>query len=379
MTARRLAVLLAAAAVLAGCSRSRCPVPCPTAPAPAPAPAAAGPALPSPAVPHDPFPGEEKHLRNIRQLTFGGENAEAYWSFDGERVVFQATRPPYVADQIFTMRPDGSDVRLVSTGMGRTTCAFFLPGDRRLLYASTHAQGYEPPKPPDRAAGYVWGLFEYDIYACDLTGQELRPLVAGPGYDAEATVSPTGDRIVFTSSRDGDVEIYTCAVDGSDVRRITDAVGYDGGAVFSPDGKKLAWRAQRPADDAGKEAFRALLAKGMVRPSQLELWVADVDGKNARQITSNGKANFGPFFTHDGQHLIFSSNLGDPKGRSFDLWMIGIDGEGLERVTNFSNDAHDDFDGFPMFSPDGKHLLWCSNRHNGRPHETNVFVADWIP
>jgi Tol biopolymer transport system component len=331
----------------------------------------------APAVAHEPFPGEERHLANIRQLTFGGENAEAYWSFAGDRVVFQTTRPPYTADQIFTMRPDGSELTLVSTGKGRTTCAFFLPGDQRILFASTHLGGDEPPPPPDRSHGYVWGIFDYELFTADLDGKHLTRLTDSPGYDAEATVSPKGDRIVFTSSRDGDLDIYTMAIDGSDVKRLTTAVGYDGGPVFSPDGTKIAFRAQHPEDDAGKAEFKGLLAKGMVRPSKLDLWVMDLDGANKKQVTTLGKASFGPFFSHDGKKLLFSSNLDDPTGRSFDLYLVGLDGGTPERVTFFTTDKHDDFDGFPMFSPDGTRLLWCSNRHNARPHETNVFVADW--
>ncbi len=325
----------------------------------------------------DPEPGE-RHLSNIRQLTFGGENAEAYWSFDGRRIVFQSTRPPWKADQILTMNADGSDVRLVSTGKGRTTCAFFLPGDQRILFASTHLESDAPPPPPDQSHGYTWAVFNsYEIFTVAADGSDVKRITNNPGYDAEATVSPKGDRMVFTSSRDGDLEIYTMALDGSDVKRLTNEVGYDGGPVWSPDGTKIAYRGGHPADDEGKARFKALLDKGLVRPNALEILVMDADGKNPRQLTKNGKANFGPFFTHDGKRIIFSSNMDDKSGRSFDLYLIGIDGTGLERVTYFSNAKHDDFDGFPMFSPDGKKLIWCSNRHNDHPHETNVFVADW--
>jgi TolB protein len=331
----------------------------------------------APAVAHDPFPGEEKHLSHIQQLTFGGENAEAYWSNAGDRVVFQSTRPPYTADQIFTMKPDGSDVQLVSTGKGRTTCAFFLPGDQRVLFASTHLAADEPPKPPDRSHGYVWGIFEYEIFSCGLDGKDLRRLTTSPGYDAEATVSPKGDRVVFTSSRDGDLDVYTMGIDGGDVKRLTTDVGYDGGPVWSPDGTKIAFRAQHARDDAEAKEFKELLARGMVRPSRLDLFVMDADGSNRRQVTHLDKASFGPAFSHDGKRLIFASNLDDKSGRSFDLYLVDLDGKNLERVTFFSNEQHDDFDGFPMFSPDGKRLLWCSNRHNAHPHETNVYIADW--
>jgi Tol biopolymer transport system component len=334
----------------------------------------------SPAVARDSYPGE-RHLKNIRQLTFGGENAEAYWSFAGDRLVFQSTRPPDTADQIYVMGADGSAPTKVSTGKGRTTCAYFLPGDRRLLYASTHLGGDAPPPKPDHSRGYVWPVFStYEIFTVGVDGTDLKRLTDSPGYDAEATVSPKGDRIVFTSTRDGDLDVYSMKLDGTDVRRLTDEVGYEGGAFFSPDGSKMCWRAGRPADDAGRAEFKGLLERGIVRPTQLEIWVMDADGSNKRQVTKNGRANFAPFFHPDGKRLIFASNLGDPspRSRSFDLYLIGIDGSGIERVTWFTDDEQDDFDSFPMFSPDGRHLVWCSNRHNEKKGETNVFVADWV-
>jgi TolB protein len=344
------------------------------------APAGGAPAAPSfsgPARPRAAEPGE-RHLTNVRQLTFGGENAEAYWSFAGDRLVFQSTRPPYPADQIYLLSLRGGDPTLVSTGLGRTTCSYFLPGDKRLLFASTHLFAPEPPKPPDRSHGYAWGIFEYDVFTVGVDGKDVQRLTESKGYDAEATVSPKGDRIVFTSSRDGDLDVYTMALDGSDVRRLTDEVGYDGGAVFSPDGTRIVYRGGHPADAEGKEKFRTLLARGLVRPDKLEIRLMDADGKNRAAVTRNGKANFGPCFTPDGKRILFSSNIDDPKGRSFELYLVRLDGTGLERVTFFSNEKHDDFDGFPMFSPDGKTLAWCSNRFNDRPHETNVFLADWV-
>ena len=338
-------------------------------------PAAAPEAIP---IPREALPGE-RHLKNVRQLTNGGENAEAYWSFAGDKIVFQSTRPPYTADQIFTMNPDGGDVRLVSSGKGRTTCAYFMPGDKEILFASTHHEGDEPPPPPDKSQGYVWGVFNaYELFTVGLDGKGLKRLTDSPGYDAEATISPKGDRIVFTSSRDGDLDLYSMALDGSDVRRLTDEVGYDGGAFYSADGSRICYRADHPTDEEGKGRFKALLSKGLVRPSRLELMVMDADGKNKRRVTANGRANFGPYFHPDGKRIVFSSNVEDATQRSFDLYLIDDRGIGLERVTQFTNDAHDDFDGFPMFSPDGKRILWCSNRNNARPHETNVFIADWV-
>jgi len=329
-----------------------------------------------------PFEGET-HLRNIRQLTFGGENAEAYWSFDETKLIFQSTRPPFTVDQIFTMTAEGGEVTLVSTGKGRTTCAYFLPGDGKILYASTHGKSPEPPKPPDRSQGYVWPIYDgYDIYVANADGSEPRNITNSPGYDAEATVSPAGDRIVFTSVRDGDIELYSMKLDGTDVKRLTNRPGYDGGAFFSWDGKKIVWRAPGAKDDVTKSDYRSLLERGLVRPSRLEIWVMDADGSNPRQVTDNGKANFAPFWHPDGRHVIFATNVYDPQGSNFELALVDVETREVERVTYFQRTregAHrsDDFDGFPMFTRDGKRLVWCSNRNNDKPNETNVFVADW--
>lgn len=333
------------------------------------------------------FP-EERRLANVRQLTFAGENAEAYWSFDETRLVFQSTRGTLAADQIYVMDADGRRPRLVSTGYGRTTCAYFLPGDERILFASTHAAGRAPPPGPTpeqrRRYGYLWSIFtSYDVYTARPDGSDVRPLIVSPGYDAEATVSPAGDRIVFTSSRDGDLDLYSCALDGSDVRRLTDQPGYDGGAFYSWDGRRIVWRAP-PQEHLDAQEFRELLAMQLVRPSRLELFVMDADGAGARQVTRLGGANFAPFWHPDGRRIIFSSNHHDPDGANFDLFLLTVDTGAVERVTFFERAAaggrrhSDDFDGFPMFTRDGRRLVWCSNRFNARPNETNVFVADWV-
>ena len=333
--------------------------------------ATAAPAVASIARAADP---RERHLVNLRQLTDGGENAEAYFSFDGRRLIFQSTRPPYGCDQIFTMGLDGSGVRLLSTGLGRTTCSYFLPGGRRYLYASTHLGSPDCPPSPDMSQGYTWALYQdYDIFIASLDDQTPVRLTDTPGYDAEATISPRGDRVVFTSARDGDLELYTMKLDGSDVRRLTNAIGYDGGAFFSPDGSKIVWRASRPREGAELDDYRRLLAQGLIRPSRLDLYVADADGSNVRRLTDNGAANFGPYFHPSGQKIVFASNLDAPRSRNFELYLINIDGTGLERVTWF-----EEFDGFPMWAPDGRTFVFCSNRFNSKPGETNVFLADWV-
>jgi Tol biopolymer transport system component len=316
----------------------------------------------------------EVRLRNIRQLTFGGENAEAYWSADGRKLIFQSTRDGSACDQIFVMDADGSNTRRVSTGGGKCTCAYFFPDGKRILYASTHLAALECPPRPDYSKGYVWKLDpDFEIFTADADGSGLTRLTDHPGYDAEATFAPDGSRVVFTSLRDGDLDLYTMRPDGSDVRRITTEVGYDGGAFFSRDGKRLVWRASRPKTDEERAAYAELLATNLIRPGTLELYVANADGSGATQVTHHGSASFGPYFFPDGKRIIFSSNLGTPGSREFDLWMIRDDGTGLEQVT-----FTPEFDGFPMFSPDGKKLVFASNRNAKTRGETNLFVADWV-
>ncbi len=316
----------------------------------------------------------ENHLSNIRQLTFGGTNAEAYFSFRQDQLVFQSTRDEFECDQIFTMNLDGSDVRLVSTGKGRTTCAYFLPGDSLILYSSTHAASDKCPPPVDRDRGYVWKLYdEFDIYLARLDGTIVKTLASSPMYDAEATVSPTGDRIIFTSLRDGDPALYTMNLDGSDLRKLTDRKGYEGGAFYSLDGTQIVYRANYPKDEEELADYERLMKDRMLRPMRLEVYVMDADGSNLHQVTQLGAASFAPFFHPDGKRIIFSSNYADPDRRIFNLFMINTDGTGLKQITH-----NDSFDGFPVFSNDGKTLVWASGRNAQSPREINVFIADWV-
>jgi TolB protein len=315
---------------------------------------------------------QERHLVNIRQLTHGGENAEAYFSPDGTRLIFQSTREGVPCDQIFTMKIDGSDVHRVSDGTGRTTCSYYLPGGQRILYASTHETSRECPARPSFDRGYVWPIYAgYDIYTANADGSGIAPLTRTPGYDAEATVAPDG-LITFTSVRDGDMEIYTMKSDGSDVKRLTNRPGPDGGPFFSYDGSRIVFRGRPLPPGQELDDYRALLADGVWRPTELELFVMNRDGTDLRQLTTLGGANFGPSWHPDGKRIIFASNMHDPKGRDFDLYLIGVDGAGLERIT-----FNETFDGFPMFSPDGKHLVFASNRNAKTEGETNVFIAEW--
>ncbi len=317
----------------------------------------------------------ERHLRNIRQLTFGGNNAEAYWSRNNKRLIFQRQDQVNAGcDQQYVMNADGSKMRRVSNGLGRTTCGFFYARDRRILYSSTFKHDRACPAPPDRSAGYVWPLGHLEIYTARTDGSDLRQLTNNGAYNAEATVSPDGSKIIFTSTMDGDIELYSMNIDGTGLRRLTLRIGYDGGAWFSPDGKMIVWRAAYPRTAADTADYARLLGQRLVRPARVEIWVANADGTGARQVTNLGGANFAPVFTPDGKKIMFSSNFEQPRSGSFDLFLINVDGTGLEKVT-----THSDFDSFPMFSYDGKKLVWASNRNQKQEGETNIFVADWVP
>ena len=317
---------------------------------------------------------QEKHFKNLKQLTFGGENAEAYFSSDGKQLIFQSTREGHDCDQIYTMNIDGSNAKLVSTGDGRTTCSYFFPGQKRILYSSTHLGGKQCPPKPDYSRGYVWAIYPtYDIFTARPDGSDLKQLTNSPGYDAESTITLDGKKIVFTSMRDGDLDIYTMDADGKNVRRLTNELGYDGGPFWSYDGKQIVYRAYHPQTEEQKADYQSLLKQHLIRPTTLEIWVMNADGSNKRQVTKNGKANFGPYFFPDGKRIIFASNMDDPKGRNFDLYKINVDGTGLERIT-----YNETFDGFPMFSPDGKKIVFASNRNAKVQGETNVFIADWV-
>jgi TolB protein len=315
----------------------------------------------------------EKRLRNVRQLTFGGENAEAYFSGDGQSLIFQSKRDGRECDQIYTMRTDGSGTRMVSTGKGRTTCSYFFPKRERILYSSTHEGGERCPPSPDFSRGYVWAIYpSYDIYTAKPDGSDLKRLTFATGYDAEATVSTDGRKIVFTSMRDGDLDIYTMDASGKNVRRLTTELGYDGGPFFSRDGRQIVYRAFHPKTEAEVARYKQRLAENLIEPNVFEVWVMNADGTNKRQVTNLKAASFAPYFFPDGRRIIFASNVGDPKGRNFDLYMINVDGTGLERIT-----FNETFDGFPMFSPDGSQLVFASNRNAKARGETNVFIADW--
>lgn len=316
----------------------------------------------------------EKHLKNVRQLTNEGENAEAYFSPDGKKLIFQRTTKRDGCDQIFSMNIDGSDVKRLSNGEGKTTCAYFTPDKKSIVYASTFKANPVCPPPPDYSRGYVWSLFAgFDIFQADLDGKNAKPLTTTSRYDAEATIRKDGT-IVFTSLRDGDLDIYTMDKNGKNVKKLTNELGYDGGPFWSTDGKQIVYRAFHPENEQEKADYLTLLKENMIRPTKLDIWVMNADGSNKRRVTNINKASFAPYFFPDGKRIIFSSNMDDPRGRNFDLYVVNVDGSGLERIT-----YNEVFDGFPMFSPDGKKLVFCSNRNAATQGDTNVFIADWQP
>jgi Tol biopolymer transport system component len=319
---------------------------------------------------------QEKHLANVKQLSFGGTNAEAYFSADGRQLIFQSTRGDLKCDQIFTMNIDGSDVKMISTGKGRTTCSYFYPNGKKILYASTHLASPDCPPRPDFSKGYVWAVYPgFDIFTAKPDGSDLKQLTNTAGYDAEATISEDGKKIVFTSMRNGDLDIYSMDADGKHVTQLTHELGYDGGPFYSPDRKWIVYRAYHPKTEQEINDYKELLKQNVIRPTSLELWIMKADGSQKRQLTSLGAASFGPSFFDHGKRIIFSTNIGATGGMgNFELYAIKADGSNLERIT-----YSDGFDGFPMFSRDGKKLVWASNRNAKAPRETNIFIADWVP
>jgi len=325
----------------------------------------------------------ETHLKNIQQLTFGGDNAEAYFSFDGKWIIFQRTKADegLTCDQIFIGKVPKKGkkfkYKMVSTGKGRTTCGAFLKDGKHIIYASTHLGADTCPPVPDRKKygnKYIWPLYDsYDIFMADLNGKIVKQLTTSKGYDAEATISPDGKKMLYTSDKDGDIDLYMMDLETGEEKRITNTLGYDGGSWFSPDGKKIIWRASRPTTEAEIKEYKELLAENLVAPTNMEVFTANVDGSDVKQVTKFGQANWAPYFMPDSKHIIFASNHEYKRGFPFNLYTINGDGSNLQKV------SHDNgFDAFPMFSPDGKKLIFCSNRNNGGTRDTNVFIADWI-
>lgn len=330
-----------------------------------------GPVPDSRAVEADP---RERHLKNIRQLTFGGQNAEAYWNPDGTRLVYQARLPGYPDEQIFVMNADGSGKKLLSTGLGRCTCSYFTPDERYVYFSSTHLRNEGPQKPVDMSKGYVWMVNpDFELFRRDMASGQIERVLSRDGYIAETTISPDGSFMVFTGSFDGDLEIYRANLDGTDVRRLTHEFGYDGGPFVSWCGTKIVYRRDNLETEEARKTYSELLKQNLVRPGDLDIWIMDADGSNKRRVTNLGGASFAPFLHPNGRQIVFSSSFHSANRREFDLFVVNVDGTGLRQIT-----FTPEFDGFPMFSRDGKKLVWSSNRYGTVPGETNVFVADWV-
>ena len=325
---------------------------------------------------------QETHLKNIHQLTFGGNNAEAYWSPNGKFLTLQSDYAKWKVscDQIFkldikkALKDTAYTPPMISLNKGRTTCSYVMPDNKHILYASTHLGGDACPIPtPTDGKRYVWPIFkDFDIFVANFSGKIIKQYTNSDGYDAEATISPDGKKIVFTSTRSGDLELWIMDIDGSNQKQVTNTLGYDGGAFFSPDSKKLVFRASRPTTEVEIKDYKLYYAKGLVAPTNMEIFTINIDGTDMKQITHLGKANWAPFFTPNGKKIIFSSNHQSKKGYDFHLYTVNLDGTGLEKITTESY-----FNAFAMFSPDGKKLAWSSNRNNWGTHDTNVFIADW--
>jgi len=319
-------------------------------------------------------PLPETHLANIRQVTFGGQNAEAYWNIAGTKLIFQSSQPEWPDEQIITMYADGSGRKMVSSGKGRNTCSYFLPnGD--IVYSATDWKDPGAAAKPDMSKGYVWMINRnFAIFRAKADGTQRKRILGGDGhYYAETTVAANGEFMVFTSTKDGDIELYRSDLDGKNIVRLTREEGYDGGGFVSWDSKKIVYRRDAIESESERKDYKALLAENLVRPSKLEIWIMNADGSNKKQVTNLGAASFAPFMHPDGKRIIFSSNYGDPKGREFDLYIVDVDGKNLQRVTTSA-----EFDGFPMFTKDGKRIVWASNRNGKVQGETNLFIADWV-
>ncbi|KJH49740.1 WD40-like protein [Dictyocaulus viviparus] len=364
----------------------------------------------------------ERHFKNVKQLTFGGENAEGYFSYDDSKLTLQATGYGTDCDQIYELNlnvdPRGQIMRRISTGLGATTCSFFFKentNDHR-LYAGNfwnvnvsefpNVSKTCPQKKCQNPANitdpilkqlcntsYTWDIFsDYDIFKVNKFGNIVQQLTDHPGYDAEAVLSPDGSLIAFTSIRSGDLELWIMNSDGTNLKQVTNELGYDGGAFFSPDGKRLVFRASRPKSQDEIEKYKysikyfnvqlycsvkKLLEYNLVEPVQMELFTVNVDGSNLRQVTHLGGANWAPYYLNDNKRIVFSSNHDGGSGGfgAFALYVVNDDGSGLERITY---GGKYEFNSFPMMNHAGTKLVWGSSRNGSNKHELNLFIADWI-
>ena len=320
------------------------------------------------------FPGE-KHFANMKQLTFEGEYAEAYFNSDGTKLIYQGHIGADNCDQIYIMDLETGESKMVSTGDGVTTCSYFkYPCDDKIVYASTHAATPDCLKKTTGGHSVAYRIHsEYDVFLANPDGSDLTPLTDSWGYDAECAFSPDGTSIVWTSLASGDLELWKMNSDGSHKIRLTDEIGYDGGPFFSSDNRKICYRAYHPTSSDEMAEYKDLIKKDMVKSYPLQLWVMNADGTGKMQVTDNGKTNFCPFFAPGDDRLIFATNYMSESPMDFNLWIVDLDGSNLERLSYSKT-----FDGFPMFSPDGKKLAFISGRNQKAPRDFNIFICDWV-
>lgn len=313
---------------------------------------------------------EGKFVENIRQLTNEGQSGEGYFSPDGKRVIFQAIRGEHPFYQIYIKDLASGQEKRVSTGQGRTTCAFFHPTENKIIYASSHLDPNrdkevdaelkklaEARRNPGARRGYSWAFDPFmDIFELNLDTNELKQLTSVAGYDAEGSYSADGKRIIFASCRNGPgADIYIMDADGKNVKQLTDSPGYDGGPFFSPDGTKVIFR-------------------GEVRKRHyLQLFVMNVDGTGLWQLTENDAVNWGPYWHPNGKHIIYSTSVHGHQ--NYELYLMPVETGKAKRVT-FWHGA----DVLPVFSGDGKKLMWTSKRGKDKAGQfsSQLFIADWV-
>jgi len=320
-------------------------------------------------------PLEATYLSGVRQVTSDFVKAgEGYFSPDMKRIAYQAVPKDYPFYQIYVQPLAGGEPRRVSTGRGRTTCVYFAPDRPKLLFASSHldpnldrTEDDERKRQAEQAASgrrarYQWDFDPHmDIFEADLDGTNLRRLTDAPGYDAEGSYSPDGRTIVFTSMRDGDADIYLISADGTNVRQLTNAPGYDGGPFISPDNQWVIFRTDRKKKD------------------YLQIHAIRVDGTDEVALTDNQGVNWGPYWYPTGPYLIWAgADHSDPNARpNYDLWLMKyrlVDGKIAAGPTWRITD-HPSADVLPVFSPDGKKLMWTSNRTPD--HSSQLWIGDF--
>jgi len=318
-------------------------------------------------------------IENVKQLSFQGDNGEAYFNSDDSKVIFQSKRNNNNCDKLYIVDINGNNLTEFVANDGAFTCAYFSLDDRYIFFSSTMHLGSECPeiyKDPNPRK-YIWPLRDYEIFRYD--NGAVKQLTNYSGYNAETTTHPFEEKVIFTSLRDGDINLFEMDYNGENVKQITSEYGYDGGAFYSPNGENIVWRAWYPTSDEEISMWKNNLAKKFIESVPLDIYVAKNDGSEKQRLTSNGATNWAPSWHPDGKHIVFSSNMDDWRedynayGSNFELYMINIATKTLTRLTN-----NDTFDSFSVFSKNGKKIVFSSNRDAENPRNTNIFIADIV-